>query len=107
MMRNRYPHTSDPETLEAQRGAALARSIAAVAVVCVIVGMAILPVRDVLRTDSTRTGETVAMHTVASAVESTAPVALPVAPRVASEELHQAVHFDPNAVDDYRATAQY
>jgi hypothetical protein len=107
MMRNRYPHTSDPETLEAQRGAALARSIAAVAVVCVIVGLAILPVRDVLRTGSPRAGEAVVMRTATSAVESTASVALPVAPPVASEELHQPVHFDPNAVDDYRASAQY
>jgi hypothetical protein len=107
MMRNRYPHTSDPETLEAQRGAALARSIAAVAVVCVIVGLAILPVRDVLRTDSPRAGETVVMHTATSAVESTAPAALQVAPPDASEELRRPVDFDPNAVDDYRASAQY
>ena len=103
MMRNRYPHTSDPETLKAQRGAALAKSIAAVAVVCAIAGLASLSVRDVQRTDSPRAGETVVVHAAASAVESTAPEASP----VASDELHQPSHFDPNAVDDYRATAQY
>ena len=107
MMRNRYPHTSDPETLKAQRGAALARSIAGVAVVCVIAGLAILPVRDVLRTDRQRTGEIVVMHTATSAVASTAPAALQVTPPAASEELRQPVDFDPNAVDDYRASAQY
>jgi hypothetical protein len=108
MMRNRYPHTSDPETLKAQRGAALAKSIAAVAVVCAIAGLASLSARDVQRTDSPRAGETVVVHAAASAVESTAPQALPAAARpVASDELQQPSYFDPNAVDDYRATAQY
>jgi hypothetical protein len=103
MMRNRYPHTSDPETLEAQRGAALAKSIAAVAVVCGIVGLAVLPVRDAQRADSPRADETVVVQAAASAGDSTAPVA----PPVASDELHRPSHFDPNAVDDYRPTVHY
>jgi hypothetical protein len=108
MMRNRYPHTSDPETLAAQRGAALAKSIAAVAVVCAIAGLASLSVRDVSRTDSPRAGETVRVQAAASAVASTAPEAPPAeAHPVASDERPQPAHFDPNAVDDYRATAQY
>jgi hypothetical protein len=103
MMRNRYPHSSDPETLAAQRGAALAKSLAAVAVVCAIAGLASLPVRDVPRADSPQASETVALHAAASAVDLTAPQA----PPAASDELHPPAHFDPNAVDDYRATAQY
>jgi hypothetical protein len=103
MMRNRYPHTSDPDTLAAQRGAALAKSIAAVAVVFTIVSLASLSVRDAPRADSRRAGETVVLHAAASAVDLTAPQA----PPVAGDELHQPSDFDPNAVDDYRATAQH
>jgi hypothetical protein len=62
----------------------------------------------VQRTYSPRAGETVVVHVAASAVEPTAPQAAPAgASPVASDELHQPSHFDPNAVDDYRATAQY
>lgn len=108
MMRNRYPHTSDPETLAAQRGAALAKSIAAVAVVCAIAGLASLSVRDGSRTDRPRAAETVLMQAAASAIDSTAPQAPPAEARpVASDELPPPAQFDPNAVDDYRATAQY
>lgn len=103
MMRNRYPHTSDPETLAAQSGAALAKSIAAVAVVFTIVGLASLSMRDAPRADSPRAAEIVVVQAAASAVDVTAAEA----PPVASEKQKQPSDFDPNAVDDYHATAQY
>jgi hypothetical protein len=101
MMRNRYPHTSNPEILEAQLGAAMAKSLAGIAIVGIIVGLGSLSARDALRIDSPRVGETVVAQAGASVVESTAPAAAdPASSPVASNE-------QLDAVDDYRATADY
>lgn len=108
MMSSRYPHTSDPETLKAQRVAAMAKSVAAMAVVCVIAGLTSLPVRDVRPTDNPRAGENVVLHAAADLVESTAPTAsMSGAGPSASDELHKSLHFDPDAVEDYQATVYY
>ena len=72
MMRRSYPHTSDPAILEAQRRAAMARSIAAIALVCGILAMFALPVRDEQRTDGAQAGISPAVTTVASAARADA-----------------------------------
>jgi hypothetical protein len=108
MMSSRYPHTSDPATLEAQRVAALAKSVAAAAVVCVIAGLATLPAGDARRTDDPRAGESVVLHAAADPVELTAAAAPPSgAVPSASDELPQALHADPDKVDDYQANVYY
>jgi hypothetical protein len=68
MMRRSYPYTSDPAILEAQRGAAMARSIAAIAVVCGVIAMFALTVRDVQRTDAPRAGLSPVVTTAASVI---------------------------------------
>ena len=86
MMRRCYPHTSDPEILEAQRGAAIVKSIAAVAVVCAIMGLALLPLRDEQRTDGPRAGDQpVAVQAATRAADSPDRPASP----AASDEPHQ------------------
>lgn len=62
MMRNHFPPTSDPEMLHGHRVAALAKSLAAVAVVLVVVGLVTLPERDAWRADSPVASETFAVH---------------------------------------------
>lgn len=68
MMRRSYPYTSDPAILEAQRGAAMAKSIAAIALVCGILAMFALPFRDVQRTDAPQATTGVVVTTAASTV---------------------------------------
>jgi hypothetical protein len=68
MMRRSYPYTSDPAILEAKRGAAMARSIAAIAVVCGVIAMFALTVRDVQHTDAPRAGLSPVVTTAASAI---------------------------------------
>lgn len=68
MMRRSYPYTSDPAILEAQCGAAMARSIAAIAVVCGILAVFALTVRDVQRTDVPQAGLSPVVTTAASAI---------------------------------------
>lgn len=93
MMRRSYPHTSDPAVLESQRGAAMARSIAAVAVVCGVLAMLALTVRDVQRTDGPRasTGPVVTARTSevrpeALGTSPSAPNAIDAQPSVDSSE---------------------
>ncbi len=80
MMRRSYPHTSDPAVLESQRGAAMARSIAAVAVVCGIFAMLALTVRDVQRTDGPRVSTGSVLTARTSDVRPEAPSTSPSAP---------------------------
>ena len=89
MMRRSYPHTSDPAVLESQRGAAMARSIAGIAVVCGVIAMFALTVRDVQRTDGPRasTGPVVTARTSevrpeALSTSPSAPNAIDVQPSV-------------------------
>ena len=92
MMRRSCPHTSDPAVLEAQHGAAMARSIAAVAVVCGVLAMLALTVRDVQRTDErASTGPVVTARTSevrpeALGTSPSAPNAIDVQPSVDSSE---------------------
>ena len=67
MMRRSYPYTSDPAILEAQRGAAMAKSIAAITVVCGILAVFALAVRDVQRTESPQASLSPVVTTAASA----------------------------------------
>lgn len=108
MMSSRYPHTSDPETLKAQRVAGLAKSAGATVVVCVIAALATLPACDERRTYDPRASGNAVSHAAADLVESAAPTAAPSGAGVlASDEQRPAPYLDPDAVDDYRATADY
>jgi len=96
MLRSRYPFTSDPSVLAAQRGAAMAKSIAAVAVLGGLLAIAALATRDVqLHPGDHRLIPTTSIHLPIRdvAASATGPAG----------ELDPQLQLDPNEVADYRS----
>ena len=95
MIRSRYPFTSDPSIVAAQRGAALAKSIAATAVLGGILAIAVLAARDV----QPRSGDgfiPAAVDRVMAHDSTTAAIA-------PAGELDLQSHLDSREVADYRS----
>lgn len=95
MIRSRYPFTSDPSIVDAQRGAALAKSIAATAVLGGILAIAVLAARDV----QPRSGDGF-IPTAAGRVLAHDFTAAATAP---AGELDPQLHLDSREVADYRS----
>lgn len=97
MIRSRYPFTSDPSIVAAQRGAALAKSIAATAVLGGILAIAVLAARDVQ--PPSRVGD----GFIATAAGSTLVHGVAVDTAQPRGELDPQLHLDPREVADYRS----
>lgn len=97
MNRARYPKSSDPTVVAAQRGAALSKTIVAVAIVGGILAVATLAARDAPHPPSPQA------HSDVSAPAAASP-ALPEAPATASGQTRDAdepMWLDPREIDDY------
>lgn len=98
MNRARYPKSSDPTVVAAQRGAAFAKTIAAVAIVGGILAVATLAARDAPHPPSSQAHSDVAAPAAASP-------ALPEAPATASgqqtRDADEPMWLDPREIDDY------
>jgi hypothetical protein len=95
MHRSRYPFTSDPSVLAARRGAAMAKSIAAVAVLGGLLAIAALGARDVQPRPGDRLIPPTAIHLPTHDVATSATVP--------AGELDPQLQLDPSEVADYRA----